>query len=424
MALIKCPDCGKMFSEYAECCPECGCPTEDAKADSIYNVSKKETNNGDSSHTSDERNVSVPKPEHKGEDVPHISEGDSIKESEPKPTYDLVQKTSNVVNDDKEAKETEGVPISTEKETETEGENKADKSDRRTNGFIKYIAFGLIAAVVVVLLVIWLVNPKAPTPLLENSDSLELVKDSAKSEKGTRDEKILERAKYIFKNIPDHREFDSVDKSVFSASFIEVLEKTNAIYKEASEQGDLDGESIFYWYSGQDGDTNDGLVGISVSSSDDRLAYVTVKYRNFEVAEHRMKLIFQDGLWLCDNWDEKKEELLKEIDAYKKSVEGDEVIQNAIRDYLMGNEDAVRFTKRARQSLYESTWPEVQCSVEGDLAFPSDFKDLTVKSVGAGLYKYECICPDHGDRYTDCCTISAYIAHDGVVEIEDVKWDD
>ena len=30
MALIKCPECGKMFSEYAECCPECGCPVEDA----------------------------------------------------------------------------------------------------------------------------------------------------------------------------------------------------------------------------------------------------------------------------------------------------------------------------------------------------------------------------------------------------------
>ena len=37
MALIKCPDCGKMFSEYAECCPECGCPTEDAKAANVGN---------------------------------------------------------------------------------------------------------------------------------------------------------------------------------------------------------------------------------------------------------------------------------------------------------------------------------------------------------------------------------------------------
>lgn len=301
MALIKCPDCGRMFSEYAECCPECGCPTEDAKADSIYNVSKKETNNGDSSHTSDERNVSVPKPEYKGEDVPHISEGDSIKESEPKPTYDLVQKTSNVVNDDKEAKETEGVPISTEKETETEGENKADKSDRRTNGFIKYIAFGLIATVVVVLLVIWLVKPiegcgsKAPQQT-ENPDEPNLT--------------------------------DSV--------------------------------------------INDGITK----------------------------------------------------EAPETTLVTDEVIQNAIRDYLMGNEDAVRFTERARQSLSESSWPEVQCRVEGYLDSPSSFKDLTVNSVGAGLYKYECICPDHGDRYIDCCTISAYIAHDGVVEIEDVKWDD
>ena len=37
MALIKCPDCGKMFSEHAECCPECGCPTEDAKAANVEN---------------------------------------------------------------------------------------------------------------------------------------------------------------------------------------------------------------------------------------------------------------------------------------------------------------------------------------------------------------------------------------------------
>ena len=39
MALIKCPDCGKMFSEYAESCPNCGCPTKDAKAANIANDS-------------------------------------------------------------------------------------------------------------------------------------------------------------------------------------------------------------------------------------------------------------------------------------------------------------------------------------------------------------------------------------------------
>lgn len=39
MALIKCPDCGKMFSEYAVRCPNCGCPTKDAKAANIVNAS-------------------------------------------------------------------------------------------------------------------------------------------------------------------------------------------------------------------------------------------------------------------------------------------------------------------------------------------------------------------------------------------------
>ena len=32
MALIKCPDCGKMFSDRAEKCPACGCPVEHARA--------------------------------------------------------------------------------------------------------------------------------------------------------------------------------------------------------------------------------------------------------------------------------------------------------------------------------------------------------------------------------------------------------
>ena len=31
MSLIKCPECGKMFSEFAISCPECGCPIEKIK---------------------------------------------------------------------------------------------------------------------------------------------------------------------------------------------------------------------------------------------------------------------------------------------------------------------------------------------------------------------------------------------------------
>ena len=115
-------------------------------------------------------------------------------------------------------------------------------------------------------------------------------------------------------------------------------------------------------------------------------------------------------------------EILTELTG--ATLDDDEVVLNAIRDFLLGNKEAVRFTERARQSLYESTWPEVQCSVEGILDSPSSFKDLTVKRVGAGLYKYECTCPDHGDHFIDYCTISAYMARDGGVEIEEVRWDE
>ena len=111
-------------------------------------------------------------------------------------------------------------------------------------------------------------------------------------------------------------------------------------------------------------------------------------------------------------------------ESTEATLDDDEVVLNAIRDFLLGNTKAVRFTERAKQSLCESSWPEVQCSVDGNLDSPASFKDLTVKCVGAGLYKYECTCPDHGDHYIDCCTISAHIARDGVVEIEDVTWDD
>ncbi len=41
MALIKCIECGKMFSEHAECCPECGCPIEDIKREKIRAKAKE-----------------------------------------------------------------------------------------------------------------------------------------------------------------------------------------------------------------------------------------------------------------------------------------------------------------------------------------------------------------------------------------------
>ncbi len=116
--------------------------------------------------------------------------------------------------------------------------------------------------------------------------------------------------------------------------------------------------------------------------------------------------------------------LVSDVSTDTSEPSSDEVVQNAIRAFLLGDKDAVRFTERAKRDLYESTWPEVQCSVEGELDSPASFKDLVVKKVGPGLYKYEAVCPTHGDRYIDCCSMSAHVAQDGVVEIDGVKWDD
>ena len=40
MPLVKCPDCGKMVSERASACPECGCPREYFEKDKKENVPK------------------------------------------------------------------------------------------------------------------------------------------------------------------------------------------------------------------------------------------------------------------------------------------------------------------------------------------------------------------------------------------------
>ena len=116
--------------------------------------------------------------------------------------------------------------------------------------------------------------------------------------------------------------------------------------------------------------------------------------------------------------------VVSEVATEKPEPSSDEIVQNAILEFLLGNKDAIRFTKRAKKDLMESSWPEVQCSKEGLLDSPASFKDLVVKKVGPGLYKYEAVCPDHGDRFVDFTTISAYVARDGVVEIEAVTWDD
>lgn len=102
----------------------------------------------------------------------------------------------------------------------------------------------------------------------------------------------------------------------------------------------------------------------------------------------------------------------------------DRIIRTAIANYLRGSAGAAVLTAAARADLVESSWPEVYCSVEGMLDSPASFVDLTVRKVGEGRYKYECVCPDHGDRFVDCCTIHAVLGADGLVKIVHITWDD
>lgn len=111
-------------------------------------------------------------------------------------------------------------------------------------------------------------------------------------------------------------------------------------------------------------------------------------------------------------------------DEYSAVVNDDDIICSAIKNYLRGDGDAVVLTRTARYSLSESTWPEVYCTECGFLDSPASYKDLVVYKVGAGQYKYECVCPKHDVQFVDRCTIHAFLDTDGTVKIERITWDD
>lgn len=110
--------------------------------------------------------------------------------------------------------------------------------------------------------------------------------------------------------------------------------------------------------------------------------------------------------------------------ALAEAPSDEDIICEALKDFLLGKPDAAYLTDRAEADIAESSWPEAQCSVEGTLYSPRSSKNLTVKVAGYG-YKYECVCPKHGDKFVDYCTMKAYLERDGeTVTIEGVTWDD
>lgn len=103
--------------------------------------------------------------------------------------------------------------------------------------------------------------------------------------------------------------------------------------------------------------------------------------------------------------------------------DSEEIITTALKAFLKGEPGAAQLSESAKADLEESTWPEAQCHVEGGLMSPSDLTNMVIKKVGPNQYKYEGVCPDHGDKFVDYTTITARLAPDGTVWIDHVKWD-
>ena len=81
------------------------------------------------------------------------------------------------------------------------------------------------------------------------------------------------------------------------------------------------------------------------------------------------------------------ESTVEESNPTAENIDPDDIICTAIKNYLLGKSEAAILTPTAREDLTESTWPEVQCSVDGVLDSPKSFNELTVKKDGNGNYK-------------------------------------
>lgn len=264
MALIKCPDCGKMFSEYAERCPDCGCPTEDAKA------------------------------ANKEDDFP-ISQNIEVTAIDEQPSSNVADKLED------ESVSQESIQPST-------GDDEDIVEEKNT--IRKWLWCVGIVAVVVIGFVIAYQSFGSQKGDKGNGTEIGLIQSQVEQEQ------IIERAEYIFNNLPNHNSIEEVDNTVFTPSFLTVLEKSNGYWDmlAASDEEDLAFEDAFYWYQGNEIDPDGKLIGMSVTKIENDTAYVKVIYKNYDSQEHTMRLILVNGQWCCDEWDDKKESLSKECE--------------------------------------------------------------------------------------------------------------
>ena len=154
---------------------------------------------------------------------------------------------------------------------------------------------------------------------------------------------LVERAKYIFEKVPDHD--STIDSTIFSEDFYNVVKEAIEIDDKWEAEGDLSGEGIHYWYSGQDGGGKDGLVGVYVKEKSKTKAIVVAQYREWNsVKLHKMSLICENGSWVLDDWDGTKEGTRKEtkelVESYKSYIKEQ---GNYVPDHFESFEDVAAY---------------------------------------------------------------------------------
>lgn len=129
--------------------------------------------------------------------------------------------------------------------------------------------------------------------------------------KSISEEELLKRAKYIVSQVPDHKEFENVDHTVFSKDLCDVLTKTDKLYEHLCDIG-WDGiflERHIYWFRSQDWGEYD-CAKLNVLTNTCNTAEVVFQYYTIwsqdDTQEYAncyiMKLIKENGEFVLDDW--------------------------------------------------------------------------------------------------------------------------
>ena len=382
MALIKCPDCGKIFSEYAERCPDCGCPTKDAKAANIANDSpfSQPTEGGESNEQApsliDEKGVEGETVSQ--ENVQPSTENDESNIEAQKTIrkwlwcvgimavlivgFIIVYNSFDPQKDDEETIQEETDQIENPEEIEgnafteprtytykTVWEEEIDDDDGRVEAslsvtiafspnnsvrieyevqdFLEWEGTYSIEGQTITINVQQVYVPERKEVItaklegnklvLDNNNvcGIVLLKRNGLSGQKDEEQELFGLAQYIFQNLPDHKSIVEVDNSIFSPTFLAVLEKANGYWDMlAASDDDVSISSIktaFLWYRGNECDSEGKLVRISVPKIKNDKAQLKIVYKNSEEQEHIMELVRINGQWYCDDWDNKKEILTR-----------------------------------------------------------------------------------------------------------------